>query len=101
MSIYGLLCKSHGRDGDDLPSSNVEKHHYIPPMVMETADVVNISKSPKTLAETCTRKSAGVWGYALQIIFQVSLLLPTVRRQSQLYLHILVHCLKDKLLNFM
>ncbi|XP_044489950.1 uncharacterized protein LOC123214232 isoform X2 [Mangifera indica] len=71
MSIYGLLCKSHGRDGDDLPSSNVEKHHYIPPMVMETADVVNISKSPKTLAETCTRKSAGVWGYALQIIFQI------------------------------
>lgn len=100
MSIHGLLCKSHSRVDDDgpyLPSIDAEQHHYIPPMLTETADVPNIFKSSKTHAEPCTRKTAGVWGYAFQIIFQVSLLLTSVRSQSQLYLHILVHSPKDNL----
>ncbi|XP_031277019.1 uncharacterized protein LOC116135452 [Pistacia vera] len=74
MSIYGLLCKSHSRvddDGSYLPSIDAEQHHYIPPMLKETADVPNTSKGSNTLAEPCTRKTAGVWGYAFQIIFQM------------------------------
>lgn len=42
------------------------------PALEENAKLQNMSKNMNSHEETHVRKTAGTWGYALQIIYQVS-----------------------------
>lgn len=44
------------------------------PALEENAKLQNMSKNMNSHEETRVRKTAGTWGYALQIIYQVSVL---------------------------
>ncbi len=59
----------------DHGSVDTEQGTYIAPMIGDSADPANLSKSSDTREAPQGRKTAGVWGYVFQIIFQVIFLL--------------------------
>ncbi|KAG5522146.1 hypothetical protein RHGRI_034359 [Rhododendron griersonianum] len=73
FSIYGCwqCCHEVGGDGVDLVTLDAKRGTYVAPALEENAKLQNMSKNMNSHEETRVRKTAGTWGYALQIIYQV------------------------------
>uniref|UniRef100_A0A2N9ILL7 Uncharacterized protein n=1 Tax=Fagus sylvatica TaxID=28930 RepID=A0A2N9ILL7_FAGSY len=71
FSIYGCCHRNRvGGNVADHGNVDTEQGTYIAPMIGDSADPANLSKSSDTREAPQGRKTAGVWGYVFQIIFQ-------------------------------
>ncbi|XP_058194893.1 uncharacterized protein LOC131311441 [Rhododendron vialii] len=72
FSIYGCCqCCHEVGDGVDLVALDAKRGTYVAPALEENAKLQNMSKNVNSHEETRVRKTAGTWGYAFQIIYQV------------------------------
>ncbi|KAI8528231.1 hypothetical protein RHMOL_Rhmol12G0134600 [Rhododendron molle] len=73
FSIYGCCqcCHEAGGDGVDLVTLDAKRGTSVAPALEENAKLQHISKNMNSHEETRVRKTAGTWGYALQILYQV------------------------------
>ncbi|KAL6983716.1 hypothetical protein U1Q18_017094 [Sarracenia purpurea var. burkii] len=75
FSIYGCCrCYEVGGDGVDHATLDAERGTYVTLALEENANTENMPKSMNSHEEPHARKTAGIWGYAFQIIYQVSVL---------------------------
>ena len=84
FSIYGC-CRKRDDNGSSTEhtSLDAERGTYVPPTLgVNSLDVDNSAKSLSSREGFHTRKAAGVGGYAFQIIFQVTIFLLKLSRNS-------------------
>ncbi|KAL6351614.1 hypothetical protein AAG906_040968 [Vitis piasezkii] len=77
---YRLYRNKAGIDRVDYEGSDAEQGSYIAPTLRENANTSNMSKNFGTYEQSHVRKTARMWIYAFQIIFQVNFL-PIIRCQ--------------------
>ncbi|XP_015894757.1 uncharacterized protein LOC107428700 [Ziziphus jujuba] len=73
LSIYGC-CKYGNRDSQDAIDHfglDTERGTYVAPTFEGSTDTSNMRKNLDAYEEHQNQETAGVWGYALQIIFQM------------------------------
>lgn len=74
FSIYGCWQYHNGVGGGraDFMTLDAERGTYVAPTLNGDGNISSISKDLDTHDEPNVRKTAGLWGYAFQIIFQMS-----------------------------
>ncbi|KAI4314351.1 hypothetical protein L6164_027269 [Bauhinia variegata] len=75
FSMYGCFIH-HYESGSHLTNrahnTDREQGTYVPPVLAGSVDIHNLPKSSDAHRESYARRTAGVWGYIFQIIFQMS-----------------------------
>ncbi|XP_047957757.1 uncharacterized protein LOC125203455 isoform X2 [Salvia hispanica] len=76
LSVQGSLRCRHEVDPDRIRNSyisaNAERGSYVPPQLVEQGDIPNQTRSSNCCGEPDCRTAASIWGYIMQVVFQMS-----------------------------
>lgn len=72
FSIHGCIRYRNEVRAADLVGSDAERGTYVAPTIEDNANQHIMTRTLNSDEESYSRKPAGAWGYAFQIVFQAS-----------------------------